>query len=246
MSYTIIQEKTTVSKLQQELGSKSWPEFMQHDEIAVRYWPSLYTLFNNYQFAVLEGDKVVGIGNSIPLFWNSKIENLPEEGFDWAMCKANSDLSEKTKPNTLVALQILINKDFRGKGISAEMINIMKGIAIQNNFDSLALPVRPTLKCNYPNTTIEEYIQWKNDDGNAFDPWIRIHLKMGADLIKICKKSMVIKGTVAEWESWTGMTFPKSGHFIADGALNPIEINLEKNVGIYTEPNVWMAYNLKD
>jgi hypothetical protein len=55
--------------------------------------------------------------------------------------------------------------------------------------------------------------------------------------------SMVIRGKVEEWESWTKMRFPESGSYVVPGALQPISINCERNEGIYMEPNVWVRHS---
>jgi hypothetical protein len=70
-------------------------------------------------------------------------------------------------------------------------------------------------------------------------------MRAGARVIKVCHESKTIRGARAEWESWTGMKFPQSGQYIVPGALNPIEINVENDEGIYTEPNVWIVHELE-
>jgi len=49
---------------------------------------------------------------------------------------------------------------------------------------------------------------------------------------------MTIRGTRAEWDEWTKMKFPQSGQYIIPGALNPIEMDMQKDEGVYVEPNV--------
>ena len=61
-------------------------------------------------------------------------------------------------------------------------------------------------------------------------------------MIKVCHESKIIRGTRAEWEEWTNFKFPQSGQYIIPAALNPIEMNIEKDEGIYIEPNVWTAH----
>jgi len=55
---------------------------------------------------------------------------------------------------------------------------------------------------------------------------------------------MTISGSRAEWEEWTGMRFPQNGKYYISGALNPIDMNVETDTGIYVEPNVWMVHDL--
>ena len=38
------------------------------------------------------------------------------------------------------------------------------------------------------------------------------------------------------------MRFPESGAYIVPGALQPVLMDLERDLGIYEEPNVWMRH----
>lgn len=120
----------------------------------------------------------------------------------------------------------------------------MKDIAKTNGFDNIALPVRPTLKYKYPLIPIDEYIKWQSKDGLPFDPWLRVHIKAGGKIVGICNKSMDISGSVVDWEKWTGLKFSGSGDYIIDKALIPVNIDKEKNIGKYIEPNVWVIHEL--
>ncbi len=57
---------------------------------------------------------------------------------------------------------------------------------------------------------------------------------MGARVLGPAPRSMVIEGTVAEWESWTGMVFPD--------ALNLFRIDRERDRGVYVEENLWVQH----
>ncbi len=53
---------------------------------------------------------------------------------------------------------------------------------------------------------------------------------------------MHISGSISDWEKWTGLKFPGSGNYVIDKALVPVSIDIEKNIGKYIEPNVWMIH----
>jgi hypothetical protein len=53
---------------------------------------------------------------------------------------------------------------------------------------------------------------------------------------------MKVIGKVADWEAWTGLRFFESGEYIVPGALVPIEMNVEEDLGLYVEPNVWVVH----
>jgi hypothetical protein len=109
----------------------------------------------------------------------------------------------------------------------------------------MVAPVRPSQKSKYPLTSIDDYVQWKNDEGLPFDAWLRVHARLGARILKPCHQAMKISGTRAQWEEWTGMRFPQSGHYVLPGGLNPMELNIETDEGIYVEPNVWMVHEIR-
>lgn len=245
MNYEIIIGENRISKIQKNLGSKIWPEFMQHDSIVNKYWPDLYTDFLKFQFAIFDKQEIVGIGNTVHLNWQKPFLELPDTGLDWAMGKASKDFRLGLKPNLLIGVQILVNPKFQSCGISYEMLRIMKSIAQSNGIDNIALPVRPTLKSDYPLIPIDDYINWQNIDNLPFDPWIRVHVKAGGKIVGICNKSMLITGTVSDWEKWTGVVFPYTGDYIVNKALTPIKIDKNNDIGTYIEPNVWIIHEIK-
>jgi hypothetical protein len=105
------------------------------------------------------------------------------------------------------------------------------------------VPVRPTHKSRYPLTPMERYVQWTQADGWPFDPWLRVHRKLGGKVLCVAPQSLIVTGTVAEWEAWTEMRFPESGAYVVPGALVPVEIDCEQDRGRYIEPNVWMQHH---
>ena len=114
----------------------------------------------------------------------------------------------------------------------------MKALAKARGYAHLIAPVRPNRKSLYPLTPMERYIRWRREDGAPFDPWLRVHWKLGAQILKVASNSMEVRGSVAQWEKWTGMRFPESGEYVVPGALTPVAMDLEKDEGVYRDPNV--------
>lgn len=50
------------------------------------------------------------------------------------------------------------------------------------------------------------------------------------------------KGNSKRVGRMTGLKIPGSGEFIIEGALNPLKIDMDKNVGEYTDPCIWIKY----
>lgn len=229
-----------------ELSEASWPEFMLHDPIAGENWHELFDRFNEYQFALLDTEtgRMAAMGNSLPFYWNQPLEDLPEGGWDWVLVKAVEDHKAGIQPNFQSAIQINIHPDYRSQRLSTRMVESMRAIGQSRGFEYLVAPVRPTQKSSYPLISIDDYIKWTNEEGLPFDAWLRVHARMGARIIKPCHEAMTITGSRTEWEEWTGLRLPQSGRYVIPGALNPVEIDLENDRGIYVEPNVWMAHRL--
>ena len=45
-------------------------------------------------------------------------------------------------------------------------------------------PFRPSWKERYPLVPIERYAAWRRADGLLFDPWMRVHERLGASVLK--------------------------------------------------------------
>jgi GNAT superfamily N-acetyltransferase len=229
-----------------DLAEASWPEFMLHDPVANENWHELFDRFSDYQFGLLDSqnDRLAAIANSLPFYWDQPLEKLSERGWDWVMLEAVENHKNSREPNIQSAIQINIHPEYQGHGLSTKMVQAMRAIGQSKGFRYLVAPVRPNQKSKYPLISIDDYIKWTNEEGLPFDAWLRVHARVGAKIIKPCHEAMTIPGTRAEWEEWTGLKFPQSGTYLIPGALNPMEMDIEKDRGVYIEPNVWMAHQL--
>jgi hypothetical protein len=229
-----------------EITDASWPEFMLHDHIANENWHELFDRFLDYQFALLdtETNRMAAMGNSLPFCWDLDVSALPEGGWDWVFLKAIEDHKGGVTPNIQSAIQIAIHPDYQSQRLSSRMVWAMRGITKSKGFKYLVAPVRPNQKSNYPLTSIDDYIKWTNDDELPFDAWLRVHARAGAQIVKPCHEAMTIRGTRSEWEQWTGLRFPQSGEYYISAALKPMDMDIEKDEGIYVEPNVWMVHQI--
>ena len=55
-------------------------------------------------------------------------------------------------------------------------------------------------------------------------------------------RSMLITGTVAEWEDWAQMAFPQTGRYVVPDALDLVRIDRAADRGTYAETNLWMRH----
>jgi hypothetical protein len=227
----------------EELAVAGWPRFMrQHDELGLgQHWPSLFTTWADYQLVVMEGLRTLAVGHTIPISWDGTDDDLPDS-IAAILARAATDTKEGRQPTVLSALAALVAPAERGRGVSTLLLRAMTGLAAATRLGALIAPVRPTLKDRYPLVPMERYARWTREDGGPLDPWMRTHWRLGGEILRVIPRSIVIAGTVGEWEMWTEMRFPDSGEYVVPGALQLVRIDRAANAGRYEDPNVWMRH----
>ena len=212
----------------------------------MKLWTRLKEDFPDYQTALLDDGEVVAKGCSIPFRWDAADEELPDDGWDFALQQGFADLDAGREPNALCALWIVVARDRRSTGLSSLMVRSLRDAAARHDLTALYAPVAPTRKSDYPLIDMQDYIGWTLADGSSpFDPWLRVHWQLGGRIIRVCPRSMVITGTVADWERWTGLPMPGSGRYVVPRALVPVKVDRERDLVSYTEPNVWVRHEVR-
>jgi len=227
---------------------QAWPAFMQHDPIA-----DLYFTDHNLDacldtaFAIVERDRpetAVGRAFAVPFSFGTMPHRmeLPDTGWDGVIRWAYHDRALGRCPNALSALEITLLPTHRGRGASRTVLDAMRAQARALGLEHMFAPVRPTEKHLEPCTPIRDYVSRRRDDGLPADPWLRVHIKAGGEIVKIAPTSMVIPGSIADWVNWTAMAFPVSGPVVVPGALVPVHVSVEQDHAVYVEPNVWIRH----
>jgi len=244
---TYAEDPALAGTLFEDVKQHVWPAFMFHDPVAGRLWHYLEHDFAEYQFVFKdEANASVAVGHMLPLRWDAPLDALPDGGWDAILIKAVDDLRAGREPNIATAIEASILPAYRGQGLSKRIIGEMRALALSKGFKTLVAPVRPSQKALYPLIPMGRYVTWANEAGEPFDPWLRTHWRLGARIVKVAPRSMVIRGPVAEWERWAGMALPGAGVYAVPGALVPIVVDHDQDCAEYIEPNVWMAHALMD
>jgi hypothetical protein len=217
-----------------------WPEYNRHGDVTGQYFGALIPRHAHLQFLVRDAaaERTVARGRTIPFTWDGTLADLPA-GVDALGLRA---LGQTGAPTTLSALAAEVASDRQGQGISALVIAAMAEVARTAGFDSLLAPVRPSWKDRSPLTPIADYATWVREDGLPFDPWMRVHARLGATTLRPEPHSLRITGSVAEWQGWTGAEFPADGEYVFPRGLAPLHVR--NGVGRYWEPNVWMLHRI--
>jgi hypothetical protein len=222
---------------------KSWPTFMYQDPVA-RLMSRLPTSFPELQFAALDGDEVVGIVIAAAFAWDGELASLPDRGWDAILEQVFTDEDEGQTPTAATLLEAAVHPARQGGGLSARLLTGVRERCAALRFGSLFGPVRPNHKSLEPLVPIADYVARRRPDGLPFDPWLRVHQRLGAHIVKIAPTSMTISGTLASWRDWTGLPFDASGDVVVPGALVPVHASVEHDHAVYVEPNVWMQHQL--
>jgi GNAT superfamily N-acetyltransferase len=219
----------------------TWPEYNLHGNRTAEYFGELITRFSEFQLLLYDSaaGRPVARGRAIPLRWDGSVGDLPA-GIDAAGLRA---VGEQAPPTALCALAAEVDGDEQGKGLSRRVLEAMVAVARSAGLGHLIAPVRPSMKDRYPLIPIDAYAQWRRSDGLPFDPWMRVHARLGAAILRAEPRSMEITAPVADWERWTGIELPQPGDYVFHAGLAPLTV--ADGVGRYWEPNVWMRHPVR-
>jgi GNAT superfamily N-acetyltransferase len=232
-------ERPDLAARTDEVGD-AFPEFLNHGAVPNAHWDKLRSDLPELQLALWDDalDRVVGYARTVPA---RAAEGLPGGVDD--LLETWFGTGPRPEPDVLSALVAVVDDRRRGEGLARVLVEAMRELARTSGFPALIAPVRPVWKERYPLIPLERYARWTRDDGLPFDPWLRVHARLGAELLEVCPASMRVDGTRAEWEAWTGLRFPGDGAYVVPGALVPVE--LDGDAGSYVEPNIWLRHPLR-
>lgn len=198
---------------------------------------------------------------------------------DWIACQAAA------KPNALSALSMTVRADRRQRGLAEMLVEAMKQTARAEGLQSLVVPLRPTRKAEFPLVPMHDYMTWKHQKevpstfintsspptstGHLatcdlpFDPWLRKHISLGGTMVKVAPCSMVVHGSITDWQEWTGVNFNHELQEIQSknvkkelesnrdyleipfpGGLAPLRLYVTEKCCSYFEPNIWVYHDI--
>jgi GNAT superfamily N-acetyltransferase len=244
MTFTIfsLAERPELEPQIDALSRASWPEFLLHGDNP--HWHLLFDTFAPEQLLFVEPpETLIAVGHMAPLLWDGSLHGLPAT-IEEILLRAEQGRTAGQSPDTFSALAAMVAPDRRGQNLSRAVVEAMRDLARARGATSLIAPVRPTWKSRYPLTPMTRYAAWRRADGAPFDPWLRVHWRLGAETLQVAPNTLTVERAVADWERWTGMEFPDSGAYIVPGALQPVIIDRARDLGRYEDPNVWMRHPL--
>lgn len=149
----------------------TWPVFTPHDMAASALLSRVPEEFPQYCVAATDGGRVVARGLAVP--FNSVLdgrEELPDQGWDRVLTWAFHDRQHGNAPTAASALEISVDADYLGRGLSYRMLDALRLAAGRQGHDALLAPVRPTAKHLDPHVPMTEYLSRRRDDGRRPTP----------------------------------------------------------------------------
>ncbi|WP_439656411.1 Long-chain-fatty-acid--CoA ligase [Lentzea sp. HUAS TT2] len=219
-----------------------WPPFVLRGQVPRDHRDAVARYFPRYDVLLLDDDVVLARATAVALSWDGETSTLPAGGYDGALVAAVTEHESGIAPDTLCVVAATVRADRTGGGLAGKVLTGLRERAAADGLARVIVPVRPTLKAAYPLTSMADFQGWAREDGLHLDPWIRTHQRLGATILGPADRSMVVTGTVAQWEGWTGMAFPQTGRYVVAGGLDLVAIDRERDLGVYEETNLWMRH----
>jgi hypothetical protein len=222
----------------------SWPAYIRPEPTLV-HW--VFERHAQHQLVVFDDDDtVVARAASVPLAWDGDPDTLPDTGWDEALRQCMTDTYSGRELSTLCAMEIAVVPDRKAQNLSRRALDALKDHGRRTGHGDMVAPVRPSLKHSRPQLSMDEYARRTRPDGLPEDPWLRVHVRAGGQVLKVCPVSMTISGSLAQWRGWTGLPFDTSGPVEVAGALAPVVVDVDNDHAVYIEPNVWVRHRLTD
>ncbi|HEY8270415.1 MAG TPA: hypothetical protein VIG33_05960 [Pseudobdellovibrionaceae bacterium] len=229
------------------LMKKVWPRYLIEESDLQEAPPSteltdaeLFRRFPMWGIRSKTDQKLVAFASAVLIPMDLTKKTLPDEGWQSAIQAYFS----KFEANCLCLLSANVDPDFRKLRFSYFLLERAKELARSFGFNDVIAPVRPSQKDQFPSMPMIEYLEKQSDAGEIFDPWLRAHKNLGGEILNVCSQSVVIKATLSKWREWTGEALHQSGELLLPKGLVPLKVDVDANIGIYCEPNVWVHYRL--
>ena len=153
--------------------------------------------------------------------------------------------------NTLVGLFVQIENDCRKQGWSTTMIEEMKAFGKNKGLTNLIIPLRLPRRYEkeYAEMPYEEFAFLKREDGQYKDHWLRLNVRLGAEILGVCHTSHQHAMSLKDFYQQVGvMPFAASGYHLCLikqlGGWYRIYADLERKFVLIDQGCVWVKHNL--
>lgn len=182
--------------------------------------------------------RIVASADGCRMHWDGDPAGLPGGGWMEVLERAPDALADGAPWGCALGTSIL--PEAQGHALSGRMLIGLVERARAAGLRGLLAPARPTARARMPELPIADYAGVRLADGRHFDPWLRVHERIGGTIIGTCSPSMRVSAPHADWERWLGEPLPERGRLLIGGAIGYLE--LRGGVGTLTEDSVWVLH----
>lgn len=224
------------------LFAEGFPAFITADREVSKHIGRVRELFTGLDIILLdEHDVPVATGWGVPLAWAGEATALAATFAD--VLREAVELQDAAgRADTMVICGGVVHPAHKGTGVAQQLIRALCDTAAQQGLARVVAPLRPTRKHLYPLMAIETYAAWVRDDGLPWDPWLRLHVRVGGRVVGLAPRAQTMTGTAAQWQGWTGLELPASGDYVIPNGLSTLRLDAERDLGTYVEPNIWVRH----
>ena len=98
-----------------------WPTFMQQDVVSDFVYDLMPVRYPDYQLLAVDGDQVRARVNAVPYAWSGADQDLPENGWDFALGMAFR-LEMPEAATAVCLIEARIHPDMAGTGLGSSLL----------------------------------------------------------------------------------------------------------------------------
>ncbi|MBV8601365.1 MAG: hypothetical protein JO359_07355 [Candidatus Eremiobacteraeota bacterium] len=195
--------------------------------------------------------RLVAHGVTTRIRWSGDPSELPRGWTGAVRASYEESVLRRERPTTLIGLFIYVDEAFREFGWAAHVVREMKRVAIDSGLRDLIIPLRLPTRYVRENVGLpyEQFALRKRDDGQYKDHWLRLHTRLGAEVIGLCAVShqhaMHPDDLIRQVEA------PKietGGEYVVkwNGEYYEAFVDLERGFALMNQGCVWVRHALAD
>lgn len=192
---------------------------------------------------------LAGHGMMTRIHWDQDPKHIPDGWQGSVRQSYKNSINKDAKLNTLVGLFIYVENAQRKKGWSGRILNEMLYHGKRLKLSSLIIPLRlpQRYEKEYAEMPFEEFAFLKRADGQYKDHWLRVHTRLGAEILGICNTSHRHAIPLRDfYHIFKVKQFTKNGYqlFSMSDLWYNIYVDTEREYVLIDQACVWVKHRL--